>query len=1017
MLEHVWLTILLVVSFEATSHSSETCLMDYGHATLTANVSLKPSDNMFLNCTNYVITLDFRSWAYNFSTEPISIYYPNYNINVCENSSSRVMMDYVCPKSSKTIGNTTWFNSTLLKVQTLRVSFENINGSNIELNIMFPNHPCLHCPMSDCHQMKAVGATKTFAEVFECKSTATIPTTSSTVTTVVTTTAHSPTSTLFTEPVEEHCGVDTTIFGRMAVTWPPTITNETSMRPCPRADGIATRKCEYSSASTPPYWGHPDMSNCVSQSFTDIKTKTKRLFENKVSSADILEIAKDIRRSIFNQSGVLLYAGDLTVATDSVHVIAQAIKNIDAVEANLIEITQTYGAAIGSIIDPKLSDVWTYTSAGYLDSKVTSILSSVEQLSTHVAEHAANLRTARRKRETFQETTLFEGIDNNLRYRVSVLDRQFNFDTFDTSHLGREASIILPQEVFNKSLVKTSDRFIHVLIASFPTLPELMRETQNKRTQADLRSFNSELTKFLASGVLTGKILNVPEVVFSQLESPIRIQFLIQNESVHVEDNSLKQSCVFLNMLATSTENKWLTTGCTKSVSESNNSHVVCYCNHMTNFAVLMDVYSIEEKIDQGNLKALTYVSYAGGALSVLCCLISILVFECVRLNSQRVRINEQLAITIICLQMFFLFGIDRTENRTACLAMAICLHYFLLALFCWMLVEGANLYLVLVKVFKSRSHLKTYMAVGWGVPLVVVGVSAGILHEEYGSGTICWVSNNVLMKAVVPPIVFVILVNTIVLSVVMRIMFKSMSKGSKTTIDERSSAKSGLKAAAVLLPVLGLTWALGFLSITNKETLIFTYLFTILNSLQGVFFCVFHCLLSSDVRKAYTRRSERLSQKRLTTTSLSGRATMRRSSELDSYSKASVRTSTTAVSTLERPKSYQKTDFYDSRLDSQSLDEVFYANPKRDTSVHGDGNQLHRNSFDADPIFYDQDDSYHNHTANNIVRTPAMNGDESTNGYILYYGHGRLETGRAMPHYTDFTKNDFADNYAKVSK
>ena len=39
-------------------------------------------------------------------------------------------------------------------------------------------------------------------------------------------------------------------------------------------------------------------------------------------------------------------------------------------------------------------------------------------------------------------------------------------------------------------------------------------------------------------------------------------------------------------------------------------------------------------------------------------------VWHVLRLNSQRVRINEQLAITIICLQLFFLVGIDRTENR-----------------------------------------------------------------------------------------------------------------------------------------------------------------------------------------------------------------------------------------------------------------------------------------------------------------------------------------------------------------
>ena len=60
------------------------------------------------------------------------------------------------------------------------------------------------------------------------------------------------------------------------------------------------------------------------------------------------------------------------------------------------------------------------------------------------------------------------------------------------------------------------------------------------------------------------------------------------------------------------------------------------------------------------------------------------------------------------------------------------------------------------------------------------------------------------------------------------------------------------MKASAVLLPLLGLTWILGFLAVDTDDTqvlvYIFTYLFTICNSFQGVMFFVFHCLLNVDV-------------------------------------------------------------------------------------------------------------------------------------------------------------------------
>lgn len=44
---------------------------------------------------------------------------------------------------------------------------------------------------------------------------------------------------------------------------------------------------------------------------------------------------------------------------------------------------------------------------------------------------------------------------------------------------------------------------------------------------------------------------------------------------------------------------------------------------------------------------------------------------------------------------------------------------------------------------------------------------------------------------------------------------------------------RTALWASAVLLPLLGLTWTFGFLSVTSGETLVFTYLFTLFNSFQ----------------------------------------------------------------------------------------------------------------------------------------------------------------------------------------
>lgn len=68
------------------------------------------------------------------------------------------------------------------------------------------------------------------------------------------------------------------------------------------------------------------------------------------------------------------------------------------------------------------------------------------------------------------------------------------------------------------------------------------------------------------------------------------------------------------------------------------------------------------------------------------------------------------------------------------------------------------------------------------------------------------------------------------------------------------SSVRSWVIGAIALLCLLGLTWAFGLMYI-NESTVIMAYLFTIFNSLQGMFIFIFHCILQKKVRK--TERGE----------------------------------------------------------------------------------------------------------------------------------------------------------------
>ena len=52
---------------------------------------------------------------------------------------------------------------------------------------------------------------------------------------------------------------------------------------------------------------------------------------------------------------------------------------------------------------------------------------------------------------------------------------------------------------------------------------------------------------------------------------------------------------------------------------------------------------------------------------------------------------------------------------QAICCFVAVIQHYLHTSLFAWMLVEGINLYIKIVKVFTVNKQYMTYLAVGWG--------------------------------------------------------------------------------------------------------------------------------------------------------------------------------------------------------------------------------------------------------------------------------------------------------------
>lgn len=199
--------------------------------------------------------------------------------------------------------------------------------------------------------------------------------------------------------------------------------------------------------------------------------------------------------------------------------------------------------------------------------------------------------------------------------------------------------------------------------------------------------------------------------------------------------------CVFWD----TTNNVWSTNGC--SLISTGPDSTQCACTHLTrykfkkvlnilifyrffSFAILMDVAGNVERYSGSLASALDVVSIVGCALSIVCLALSLFIFtffryfeiynnqitscDCRSLYSIRNSIHANLCFCLLVAELTFVIGkkrsfcsasketsgMDRTSNPTGCAVVALFLHYFFLASFCWMLLEGYQLYLMLIQVY-----------------------------------------------------------------------------------------------------------------------------------------------------------------------------------------------------------------------------------------------------------------------------------------------------------------------------
>nr|XP_054750026.1 adhesion G-protein coupled receptor G2-like [Lytechinus pictus] len=406
-----------------------------------------------------------------------------------------------------------------------------------------------------------------------------------------------------------------------------------------------------------------------------------------------------------------------------------------------------------------------------------------------------------------------------------------------------DALIDLPSEIGDVISAGDNVRCSFTTFAD-PALFQSPSLAVNENSTGPYRTANSPVI----SATVGGSVIN-------GLTEPVVVSFKPLNP------NATNATCVFWDFEANNGTGDWSTEGCRLS-NTSTDSRPVCQCDHLTNFAVLMDIYGGSTLSDREDF-ILEILSYVGCSMSVFGLVITMITY----LSNRKFRMKNPnqillcLCFSLLGLYVTFLTMIALDAERGVvevsvipCSIVAGLLHFFTLSSLAWMCVEGFNMYLMFVRVvdsYVSNFILKASFC-AWGLPAVVVFITAGVTRDTYAQTDFCFVSLWPQVGGLLIPIGLILLFNVVVFALVMKRLTKTVRGKQQNEKAERRQRIRRFQNAISILLLMGLTWSVGYLSLIQATSVVVQGIFTVLNSLQGYFIFMLYCVRQPQVRRQW---------------------------------------------------------------------------------------------------------------------------------------------------------------------
>lgn len=597
--------------------------------------------------------------------------------------------------------------------------------------------------------------------------------------------------------------------------WNWTRGGESAIQQCPGgATGLAQWYCfAVPTLHRPPY---PDLSECRSVWLTSLDTR--------INQDDALTgVANDLSQVTSSKT---LYGGDMMTTTEMMKKLAKKMSN----------------------------NIQTYPDQRQREAIVTELLHAVLRTGSNLLDisQLSSWHDLFFKEQMVVATSFLIGIEENsflladtVIYKKTITHKErnihLNIRVIETDNIGDEMFISGSGEVDGS----WSDHDNWIRLQKRPLLEN--RSEGNLLRIVYLVFDKLEDILKPSSDVTSNKIVNSKIVSASlgkgrhiQLSEPVTICL-----KHIITENISNPQCVFWNF----TGNSWSDEGC--RVKSTNSTHTICTCDHLTNFALIMEVSSDEPFLSDNLLK---FITYAGAIISIICLLLAILTFQIFEnLKCEHTTILKNLCLCLLIAEVLFIALIGKSEPSVYCGVLTGFLHYFFLCAFTWLFLESFQLYVSLIEAFKvDNSRVKWFYMFAYIAPLIVIIISCVVDPTRYIKDNFSLRADNFFIftaaATIIADIVFIVMA--------MYMVHQQLSTSVTVKTKEHSqltSTKIWLRGSIVVATILSAMWIYGLLYL-DKEAIFTVCIFTIINCFCNLFIFIFHCVRSKKVQREYKR-------------------------------------------------------------------------------------------------------------------------------------------------------------------